>query len=199
MSGWLRRRTGRTPGPGAAVRPRSALRGAPVAADALDAHAGRAQRQSHPVTLLASPQATDHQLGRDHFMETERRSVRLPGDRLTSQVLVQAQPGRQAAIGNLTNPGTVAHPSTLGCPPRLSPATRPSATRRGAAKSRGRLCVRRTTRAPRGLRLGCHRVDAARSVRPQAHIQAGGCLRVDDRGCTTEGSSPGFPDSNGGG
>jgi len=67
------------------------------------------QRQSHPVTPLASPQATGHQLGRDHFTETEGTSVRLAGARLTSQVLVQARPGRQAAIGKLTNPGTVAN------------------------------------------------------------------------------------------
>jgi hypothetical protein len=69
------------------------------------------QRQSHPVTLLASPRVTGHQLGRDHFKETEGRSVRLAGARLTSQVLVQARTGRQAAIGKLTNPRTVAQPS----------------------------------------------------------------------------------------
>jgi hypothetical protein len=66
------------------------------------------QRQSHPVTPLASPWVTVHQLRRDHFTEAEGRSVRLAGARLTSQVLVQARPGRQAAIGKLTNPGTVA-------------------------------------------------------------------------------------------
>jgi hypothetical protein len=53
---------------------------------------------------LASPEATGHQLGRDHLTETERRSVRLAGARLTSEVLVQARTGRQAAIGKLTNP-----------------------------------------------------------------------------------------------
>jgi hypothetical protein len=42
----------------------------PVAADALDAHARRAPGPSHPVTL-ASPEATGHQLGRDHFTEPE--------------------------------------------------------------------------------------------------------------------------------
>jgi hypothetical protein len=68
------------------------------------------QRQSHPVTPLASPGATGHQLGRDHFTETEGRSVRLAGDRLTSQVLVQARPGSAGSHRKLTNPGTVAQP-----------------------------------------------------------------------------------------
>jgi hypothetical protein len=63
------------------------------------------QRQSHPVAPLASPRLTGHQLGRDHFAETEGRSVRLAGARLTSQVLVQARTGRQAAIGKTHEPG----------------------------------------------------------------------------------------------
>jgi hypothetical protein len=66
------------------------------------------QRQSHPVTPWLHPRRQVISFGRDYFTETEGRSVRLAGDRLTSQVLVQARPGRQAAIGKLTNPGTVA-------------------------------------------------------------------------------------------
>jgi hypothetical protein len=56
----------------------------PVAADAPDAHASRAPAPEPPRNPLASPEATGHQLGQDHFTETEGRSGRFDGDRLTS-------------------------------------------------------------------------------------------------------------------
>lgn len=86
----------------------------PVAADALDAHARRAPGPEPPRNPVASPEATGHQLGRDHFTETEERSGRPADGQLTAQVLVQARPGRQAAIGKLTNPRTVAHIAAAG-------------------------------------------------------------------------------------
>jgi hypothetical protein len=57
----------------------------PVAADALDAHARRAPGPEPPRNPVASPEATGHQLRRDHFTEPEGRSGRPADGQLTAQ------------------------------------------------------------------------------------------------------------------
>jgi hypothetical protein len=136
----------------------------PVAADALDAHARRAPGPEPPRNPLASPEATGHQLGRDHFTETEERSGRPADGQLTAQVLVQARPGRQAAIGKLTNPRTVAQPTALVS--RVSGCRRP-----GSCTRKPRSSLRR----PGLRRPGCS--DRSRPV-PHGKLPArGNCVR----------------------
>ena len=54
-------------------------------------HAGHAPAPEPPRDPLTSPKMTSHQHGRAYFTQTEGRSGRLAGDRLTSQALVQVR------------------------------------------------------------------------------------------------------------
>jgi hypothetical protein len=101
--------------------------------------------------------------------------------RLTSQVLVQARPGRQAAIGKLTNPGTVAHPGTAGRPAaagdQLRLARLPAC--RGAIEAYHPALHRARHRLDTGHRAdgeeSCHRIPIERRLQGQPHRQPAVC------------------------
>jgi hypothetical protein len=67
------------------------------------------QGPSHPVTPWLHPRRQVISSGEITSRKLKKRSGRPADSQLTAQVLVQAQPERQAAIGKLTNPRTVAH------------------------------------------------------------------------------------------